>query len=109
LQFNRPQNAPLVREALQKAGREDLIGYSAECLVRPERPEFSKKPTNGAKNTPKNGSRAKAAPKSGGRPEARVNRGAKNEKPPKRGEKTPKSMMAKKPHAQSKKSAPKRK
>lgn len=109
LQFNRPQNAPLVREALQKAGREDLIGYSAECLVRPERPEFSKKPTNGAKNTPKNGSRAKAAPKSGGRPEARVNRGTKNEKPPKRGEKTPKSMMAKKPHAQSKKSAPKRK
>ena len=36
LQFNRPQNAPLVREALQRLGREDLIGYSAECLVRPE-------------------------------------------------------------------------
>ena len=35
LQYNRPENAPLVREALQKAGREDLIGYSAECLVRP--------------------------------------------------------------------------
>ncbi|MBQ7383549.1 MAG: YgiQ family radical SAM protein, partial [Clostridia bacterium] len=36
LQFNRPQNAPLVREALRKLGREDLIGYSKECLVRPE-------------------------------------------------------------------------
>ena len=35
LQYNRPENAPLVREALQKAGREDLIGYSAQCLVRP--------------------------------------------------------------------------
>ncbi len=35
LQYNRPQNAPLVREALTKAGREDLIGYGAECLVRP--------------------------------------------------------------------------
>ena len=35
LQYNRPENAPLVREALQKAGREDLIGYGAECLVRP--------------------------------------------------------------------------
>ena len=35
LQFNRPQNAPLVREALKKAGREDLIGYDANCLVRP--------------------------------------------------------------------------
>ena len=37
LQYNRPQNAPLVREALIKLGREDLIGYGAECLVRPER------------------------------------------------------------------------
>ena len=36
LQFNRPQNAPLVREALRKAGREDLIGYGGDCLVRPE-------------------------------------------------------------------------
>ena len=53
LQFNRPQNAPLVREALRKAGREDLIGYSAECLVRPEHGEYPKKPQNGAKNTAK--------------------------------------------------------
>lgn len=36
LQYNRPQNAPLVREALIKLHREDLIGYGAECLVRPE-------------------------------------------------------------------------
>ena len=35
LQYNRPQNAPLVREALTKLGREDLIGYGKECLVRP--------------------------------------------------------------------------
>ncbi len=35
LQYNRPENAPLVREALKKAGREDLIGYSPDCLVRP--------------------------------------------------------------------------
>ena len=37
LQYNRPQNAALVREALVKLEREDLIGYGAECLVRPER------------------------------------------------------------------------
>ena len=37
LQYNRPQNAPLVREALIKLHREDLIGYGPECLVRPER------------------------------------------------------------------------
>ena len=36
LQYNRPQNAPLVREALRKVGREDLIGYTEDCLVRPE-------------------------------------------------------------------------
>ena len=36
LQFNRPQNAPLVREALRRAGRTDLIGFGGDCLVRPE-------------------------------------------------------------------------
>ncbi len=36
LQYNRPKNAPLVREALIKLHREDLIGFSPECLVKPE-------------------------------------------------------------------------
>ncbi len=35
LQYSRPENANLVREALRMAGREDLIGYGEECLVRP--------------------------------------------------------------------------
>ncbi len=35
LQFTRPENANLVREALTRAGREDLIGTSPACLVRP--------------------------------------------------------------------------
>ncbi len=35
LQFSRPENANLVREALHRAGREDLIGYGEDCLVRP--------------------------------------------------------------------------
>jgi uncharacterized radical SAM protein YgiQ len=34
LQFNRPENAPLVREALVAAHREDLIGNGKDCLVR---------------------------------------------------------------------------
>jgi uncharacterized radical SAM protein YgiQ len=34
LQFDRPETRPLVREALRKAGREDLIGRGAGCLVR---------------------------------------------------------------------------
>ena len=35
LQYSKPENANLVREALKIAGREDLIGTSPECLVRP--------------------------------------------------------------------------
>ncbi len=35
LQFSKPENAALVREALKAAGREDLIGTSPECLIRP--------------------------------------------------------------------------
>ncbi len=37
LQYNRPENAPTVRRALIKCGREDLIGYGESCLVKPER------------------------------------------------------------------------
>ncbi len=36
LQFARPANAVMVRKALKKAGREDLIGFGKDCLVRPE-------------------------------------------------------------------------
>lgn len=39
LQFARPANAPLVRKALRLAGREDLIGFGKDCLVRPEPPK----------------------------------------------------------------------
>ena len=46
LQCNRPENASLVREALRRAEREDLIGFSPNCLVRPEgaaRTSYAKK------------------------------------------------------------------
>ena len=35
LQYSKPENANLVREALRIAGREELIGTGPECLVRP--------------------------------------------------------------------------
>ena len=34
LQYSKPENANLVREALKMCGREDLIGNSPQCLVR---------------------------------------------------------------------------
>ena len=35
LQWRRPDKRPIVLAALRKAGREDLIGYGRECLLRP--------------------------------------------------------------------------
>lgn len=35
IQYRNPKNYYLVREALEKAGREDLIGFGKECLIRP--------------------------------------------------------------------------
>ncbi len=61
LQWSKPQNAPLVREALLQCGREDLIGYTKDCLVRPEssvqrKPQGAKSQgrntKNGGKNSP---------------------------------------------------------
>lgn len=38
IQYRNPKNYYLVREALQKAHREDLIGYGKKCLIRPVPP-----------------------------------------------------------------------
>ena len=35
IQYRNPKNYDLVREALIKAGREDLIGFDRRCLIRP--------------------------------------------------------------------------
>lgn len=44
IQYRNPQNYYLVREALQKAGREDLIGYDKKCLIRPREQKPAGKP-----------------------------------------------------------------
>ena len=36
IQYRRPENHRLVKEALLKAGRSDLIGYGKKCLIRPK-------------------------------------------------------------------------
>ena len=56
LQWKRPDKRKLVIEALKEAGREDLIGYGPECLVRPD--YSPKKPAGKAK--PQTGSKPKA-------------------------------------------------
>ena len=86
LQFNRPQNAELVRQALIKAGREDLIGYGKDCLVRPQA-GFSHK------NSPDNKAPTKNK-KQGGKPVLRSNEKPStkpvNKKTPKFGKNKPK-------------------
>ena len=63
IQYRDPKNYQLVKEALIKAGREDLIGFDSRCLIppRPMQHGYGKAPaqnrnvrTNNAKN---NGSR----------------------------------------------------
>lgn len=37
IQYRNPANYELVKEALHKAGREDLIGFGKECLIKPRK------------------------------------------------------------------------
>ena len=73
LQWKRPDKRRLVIEALKEAGREDLIGYGPECLVRPDAPRQPKpkkpaeKPPEPKKPQNKQGW-AKAKPKKNSRP-----------------------------------------
>ena len=77
LQYNRPQNADAVREALVRAGREDLIGTAPHCLVRPKGAHGEgAKPYRGAKKSDARGAQKKKAPVGGER--KTPTRGAKN-------------------------------
>lgn len=35
MQYRNPKNYDLVKEALERAGRTDLIGFGPKCLIRP--------------------------------------------------------------------------
>ena len=45
IQYRNPKNYELVKEALEKAGRTDLIGFDKNCLIRPKKggPQSRKK------------------------------------------------------------------
>lgn len=58
LQWKRPEKRALIRKALHQAGREDLIGFGKDCLIRPEagaqrsgasQPSKKAKPPTGAR------------------------------------------------------------
>ena len=54
IQYRNPKNYDLVYEALQKAGRMDLVGFGPKCLIRPK---------NKSKNINDNKTKAKFKPK----------------------------------------------
>lgn len=49
IQYRNPKNYDLVREALIKAGREDLIGFDKKCFIRPKKGEKRPMPKPAAK------------------------------------------------------------
>ncbi len=78
IQYRNPKNYYLVREALQKAGREDLIGHGKKCLIRPFPPNAkwrpdvlpspSKKPSAGPKRAKKRSAEQKPSKKKTAKP-----------------------------------------
>ncbi len=60
IQYRNPANYDLVREALVKAGRQDLIGWDEKCLIRPIRPKKRDEDAS-APRRGKGGAPAKAA------------------------------------------------
>lgn len=62
LQWRRPDKRPIVLAALKKAGREDLIGFGAECLIRPASGRRTEKPVSPRKSAPQ--SRGRQTPAS---------------------------------------------
>lgn len=63
VQYRNPDNYELVKEALIRAGRTDLIGFSPNCLIRPRKPgdkrpvEYKKKPDSFSNSGKKSGRR----------------------------------------------------
>ncbi len=66
LQYGKPENRNLVREALTLAGREDLIGFGKECLVKPDMRANSDYMTKATRETSKD-KKASAPSKSKGK------------------------------------------
>ena len=64
IQYRKPENYKLVKEALRKAGREDLIGYGSKCLIRPVPPKpgagGGKKQVGAGAGKPANGTSKRA-------------------------------------------------
>jgi len=76
IQYRNPKNYYLVREALEQAGRQDLIGFEKKCLIRPyppgqQPPYLRGKPIQGKND---------AAKRSGGKADHKTSSGSRTGK-----------------------------
>ena len=64
MHYFKPQNRPLVLQALKKAGREDLIGWGGDCLISPiegrkaAKPPSAQNEQRSSRDNPKNRKRS---------------------------------------------------
>ena len=88
IQYRDPKNYDLVREALERAGHADLIGYGPRCLIRPTRPKGTagdspRRPDGApAAGRPSGDKRPSGKQSSGGRPSGGKRPPAKGGRPP---------------------------
>ena len=75
IQHRKPENYDLVREALTRAGREDLIGFGPKCLIRPTRPHGVKSGKHAGSSGRRGGSPSSTSRKSGRRTEGAARAG----------------------------------
>ena len=94
IQYRNPKLYDLVAEALEKAGRTDLIGYGPKCLIRPRRDDRAQS-SGGSSCTRGANSGAKARP-GGGKPNSKKTDGREPQADKKRKKKTIRNIHRKK-------------
>ena len=94
IQYRNPKLYDLVAEALEKAGRTDLIGYGSKCLIRPRR-DGRAQSSGGSSCTRGANSGAKARP-GGGKPNSKKTDGREPQADKKRKKKTIRNIHRKK-------------
>lgn len=94
IQYRNPKLYDLVAEALEKAGRTDLIGYGPKCLIRPRR-DGRAQSSGGSSCTRGANSGAKARP-GGGKPNSKKTDGREPQADKKRKKKTIRNIHRKK-------------
>lgn len=85
MQYRNPANYELVKEALHIAGREDLIGFGPECLIKPRQfkkdkdryQNYKGKNNSGKKDNKKSSGKNGSGKNSGKHPERNQGRNAK--------------------------------